>query len=146
MVSFSISSNLGQQGQVAQISLRFLVTLMAILSLVTHTWLDNSVFPKVMPHFQMALGDLAPSKLPQVTQFVLWFHGSYYWTASLWITHIAFPMIWLLRSAYWVGIIGTALLLWVVTVPALTFFSLWAGDMMIVKALASAAKAKGLMP
>lgn len=55
-------------------------------------------------------------------------------------------MIWLLRSAYCVGIIGTALLLWVVTVPALTFFSLWAGDMMIVKALASAAKAKGLMP
>jgi hypothetical protein len=119
---------------------------MGFVSLVELTWLNDSVFSKVMPHFSMALGDLAPSKLPKITQFVLWFHDSFYWELGLILSYLAMLLTWLVRPAFFVSLMGVLLLIWVIALPGVTFFSLWMGDMMIVKALASAAKAKGLMP
>jgi hypothetical protein len=130
----------------AHSSIRTLVTFMAVVALVAHRWLTDSVYPMALKQFERALGDAFIAKLPIVTRFATHCFQSPFWIFGTIIPAACLIFVWKLRSSWVIAVIGAMLFALNIALLMGTFFSLWFGEMMIVRAIEAGAKAKGLMP
>lgn len=131
---------------VAQVTLRSLGSLVAILAAIMQRWLADHVVPRTVTHFQEAIGDQYLEKLPNLTVFVMdYFESAAALTLDLTMPHVALILIWLLRPVWAVGLLTALLFVWTVSLPTVSMLGLWAGDQMILRAIEAGARARGLI-
>ena len=124
---------------------RLLMAIFGITGIGCYRWLTDHVIPKGLADFEQHLGTDFLQNLPKITSFVFDSYLSPYWQLIIPIILLLSSFVVFVRSS-WISSLGGLILgAILISLPTIVFMALWAGNAMLVNAIASAAKAKGLI-